>query len=184
MKTLLMQDANKLYSDPCAYEVHKRKIEDAEYKEIHLDEAQFCNLVFMEANNYVWLVNDCLVRKLTPPGESRRLRDVVRRIEDEYGRGSPIEIFKRLSGDEPWFDDCFFMSARFDERLLGKLKIRDLNEQEKKDSPKGSYYLEDGNHRALVYLVFLCFGVIKEYKPVRAIFSKDWTHIFPWGKKP
>ena len=66
MKTLLMRDANKLYSDPCAYEGHKRKIEDAEYKEIHLDEAQFRNLVFMEANNHVWLVNDCLVRKLTP----------------------------------------------------------------------------------------------------------------------
>ncbi len=184
MKVTLMRDANKLYSDRSAYECHKRKIANAEYKPMCLDEEEFRNLVFMWTNNYVWLLNDDLVGKLTPKCESRRLQDVVERIENEYGRGSPIEIFKRLSGDESWFDGCFIMSARFDCRLLGELKIRDLNEQEKKDSPKGSYYLEDGNHRALVYLMFLHLGVIKEYKPVRAIWSKDWAHIFPWAYIP
>ena len=121
MKVTLMRDANKLYSDRSAYECHKRKIANAEYKPMCLDEEEFRNLVFMWTNNYVWLLNDDLVDKLTPKCESRRLPDVVERIENEYGRGSPIEIFKRLSGDESWFDGCFIMSARFDCRLLGEL---------------------------------------------------------------
>ena len=184
MKRLLMEDANKLYSDPCAYEVHKRKIEDAEYKEIRLDEAQFRNLVFMETNKWVWDDNQALVNKLTPECEPRTLKAVAERIRKVYPHDLPIKIFKRLSEDEPWFDGCFIMSARFDWRLLGELKIRDVNTKEKKDSPSALYYLEDGNHRALVYYMFLHFGVIKEYKSVRAIWSKDWAHIFPWGKKP
>ena len=184
MKISLMRDANKLYSDPSAYECHERKIADAVYKPVCLNEAEFRNLVFMGTNNYVWLLNNDLVKKLTPNGESRRLQDVVERIVTEYPHDSPIAIFKHLSGDEPWFDGCFIMSARFDYHLLGELKIRSLNTEEKNDSPKGSFYLEDGNHRALVYLVFLHLGVIKEYKPIRAIFSKDWTHIFPWSIKP
>ena len=176
-----MRDANKLYSDLSEYKDSKRKIESATYETINLDEAQFRNLVFMEANNYVWLANHELVGKLTPCGEPRTLQDVVERIVTEYGGLSSIEIFKRLSDNEPWFDGCFITSARFDYRLLGELKIRCLNEKEETDSPNGSFYLEDGNHRALVYLMFLRLGEIKEYKPVRAIWSKDWGHIFPWS---
>ena len=183
MKVLLTRDANKLYSDRSAHADNERKIANAEYKPMCLDEAQFRNLVFMWTNNHVWLLNDDLVDKLTPAGESRTLQDVVERIVTEYPHESPIAIFKHLSADEPWFDECFFMSARFDEHLLGELKIRDANAKEKEDSPKGSYYLEDGNHRALVYLMFLHLG-LKEYKPVRAIWSKDWAHIFPWSEKP
>ena len=183
MKTLLMRDANKLYWDPSAYEGHARKIENAEYQTICLDEAQFRNLVFMGTNDYVWLSNQELVDKLTPNDKSRTLEDVASRIIKEYpDDDSPIKLFKRLSDNEPWFDGCFITSARFDYRLLGELKIRPLNEKEKKDSPDGSFYLEDGNHRALVYLVFLRLDLIKEYKPVRAIWSKDWEHIFPWSE--
>ena len=78
------------------------------------------------------------------------------------------KYLQHLSEDEPWFDGCFIMSARFDYRLLGELKIRPLETEETSVSPDGSFYLEDGNHRALVYLVFLHLGLIKEYKPVRA----------------
>ena len=80
--------------------------------------------------------------------------------------------------------ECFIASARFDPRLLGELKIRPLDMEEKRDSPDGSFYLEDGNHRALVYTVFLRLGIIKEYNPVRAIVSEDWEHIYPWITKP
>ena len=184
MKVSLMKDANNLYWDRSRYEIHARKIADAEYTPICLDEVQFRNLVFMGTNDYVWLSNHELVDKLTPKCGSRTLQDVVKRIVTEYPCNSPIDIFKRLSDNEPWFDECFIMSARFDYRLLGELKIRHLDTQEEKDSPDGSFYLEDGNHRALVYLVFLHFCVIKEYTPVRSIFSEDWKHIFPWSIKP
>ena len=183
MKVLLTRDANKLYSDSCAYADNERKIADAEYENKCLSEKDFRDLVFMETNNYVWLSNHELVGALAPQGKPRTLQDVVKRIVKEYDYDSPIKIFKHLSDNEPWFDDCFFMSARFDEHLLGELKIRDLNEQEKRDSPGALYYLEDGNHRALVYYMFIHLK-LKEYKPVRAIWSKDWTHIFPWSIKP
>lgn len=182
MKIALMRDANKIDRDPSRYKTFARKIKQAEYEIICLNETQFRNLVFMGTNDYVWLSNWKLVNKLTPDGESRTLQDVVNRIVAEYRYDSPIEIFKHLSEKEPWFDGCFIASARFDYRLLGELKIRRLTEEEKKDSPCGSFYLEDGNHRALVYLVFLCLGA-EEYKPVRAIVSKDWAHIFPWATK-
>ena len=183
-----MRDANKLYSklysDRSEHEDCKRKMEAAEYKCFSLDEEKFRNLVFMHTNDYVWLLNDDLVNRLTPEGESRTLQDVLNRIVTEYDCNSPIEIFKQLSQIEPWFDECFIMSARFDYRLLGELKIRPLTEHEESGSPNGSFYLEDGNHRALVYLIFLHFGEIKEYKPVRATFCKSWAHIFPWAYDP
>ena len=50
---------------------------------------------------------------------------------------------------------AFIISARFDPRLLGELLIRPLAAYEKPiHSPKIRFYLEDGNHRALVYAVF------------------------------
>ena len=74
------------------------------------------------------------------------------------------------------------MSARFDSHLLGELKIRPLAFEEKEHSSEGSFYLEDGNHRALVYSVFLRLGVIEEYEPVRVIFSEDWETHLSMGK--
>ena len=40
---------------------------------------------------------------------------------------------------------------------------------------------EDGNHWALVHAVFLRLHTEK-YQPVRGIFSKDWTHLYPWAQ--
>ena len=184
MKKLLMEDANKLYWRPSKYEKHCHKIEKAKYKRFYLGEKDFNNLVFMEANNTVWHENQKLINKLTPEGEPRTLKVVVDRIMKEYPYDLPIKIFKHLSENEPWFDGCFIMSARFDPCLLGELKIRPLASEEKEYSSAGSFYLEDGNHRVLVYSVFLRLGIVKEYKLVRVIFSEDWAHIYPWGKVP
>ena len=184
MKRLLMEDANKLYWHPSKYEKHRHKIEKAKYKRSCLSEKDFNRLVFMETNATVWHKNQKLVNKLTPAGESRTLQAVVERIITEYRYRPPIKIFKHLSKNEPWFDGCFIVSARFDPRLLGELKIRSLTDEERTHSSEGSFYLEDGNHRALVYSMFLRLGIIKEYEPVRAIFSEDWEHIYPWGQMP
>lgn len=190
MKSILMKDANKLHSNRSEYEAHQRMIEKATYRRISLDYEKFRNLVFMGTNATVWHQNQDLVDKLTPEGKSRTLGDVVDRIIEEYRHSPddlPLQIFKRLSDDEPWFKESFTMSARFDPRLLGELKIRPLDtadSEEKNISPSGSYYLEDGNHRALVYLLFLRLGVIKVYDSVQAIISDHWEHIFPWQTMP
>ena len=118
MKELLMKDANDLYWCPSKYEEYRRKIQTVTYKTFCIDETQFNSLVFMEANATVWEDNQELVGKLTPENESRTLKAVVDRIVKKYCYNRPIEIFKHLSEDEPWFDGCFIMSARFDHQLL------------------------------------------------------------------
>lgn len=182
MKRLLMEDANKAFCSGSLYEEYARRIANVEYSPLFLNEEQFSNLVFMGTNKTVWDNNQKLVDKLTPEGDPRTLKAVAERILTEYRHDLPIRIFKYLSIDEPWFEGCFIVSARFDPRLFGELKIRLLDMEEKRVSPDGSFYLEDGNHRALVYAVFLQLELIKEYKPVRAILSKDWKHIYPWGR--
>ena len=184
MKRLLMDDANKAFCSGPLYEEYTRRIASVEYSTCCLNEAQFHNLVFMGTNKTVWDNNQELVNKLTPESEPRTLKVVVERILTEYPYALPIKIFKHLSIDEPWFEGCFIASARFDPRLFGELKIRPLDMEEKRISPDGSFYLEDGNHRALVYAVFLRLNIIKQYKPVRAIISDDWEHIYPWITKP
>ena len=182
MKELLLADANRLSASPSEYEATRHQIERAEYKTFTLSEADFYDLVFMEANDTVWANNQKLVDLLTPKSKSRTLKEVVDRILQVYPHESPIKVFKQLSEDEPWFEGCFLISARFDPRLLGELLIRPLTAYEKPaHSPKIRFYLEDGNHRALVYTVFLRLQA-ETYQPVRVIFSQDWTHLYPWAQ--
>ena len=182
MKELLLADANQLSASLSEYEATRHQIESAAYKTFTLNEVDFYDLVFMEANDAVWANNQELVDMLTPKGKSRTLKEVVDRILQVYPHESPIKVFKQLSEDESWFEGCFLISARFDPRLLGELLVRPLTAYEKPaHSPKIRFYLEDGNHRALVYAVFLRLQAEK-YQPVRVIFSKDWTHLYPWAQ--
>ena len=182
MKELLLADANRLSTSHSEYEATQQQIERAEYKIFTLREADFYDLVFMEANDSVWANNQKLVDLLTPKGKSRTLKEVVDRIMTVYPHESPIKVFKHLSENEPWFEGCFLISARFDPRLMGELLVRPLTAYEKPaHSPKVRFYLEDGNHRALVYAVFLRLHAEK-YQPVQVIFSKDWTHLYPWAQ--
>ena len=65
---------------------------------------------------------------------------------------------------------------------LEMVLVRPLTAYEKPaHSPKIRFYLEDGNHRALVYAVFLRLHA-ETYQPVRVIFSEDWTHLYPWAQ--
>jgi len=182
VKELLLADANRLSASHSEYEATRHRIKSAEYETFTLREADFYDLVFMEANDNVWANNQKLVNLLTPKGESRTLKEVVDRILQVYPYQSPIKVFKHLSEDEPWFEGCFLISARFDPRLMGELLVRPLAAYEKPThSPNIRFYLEDGNHRALVYAVFLRLHAEK-YQPVRVIFSKDWTHLYPWAQ--
>ena len=182
MKELLLDDANRLAASPSEYEATRQKINAAAYKIFTLSEADFNDLVFMEANDNVWADNQTLVDTLTPKGQSRTLKEVVDRILKAYPYQHPIQVFKHLSEDEPWFDGCFIISARFDLRLMGELLIRPLAAYEKPaHPPKIRFYLEDGNHRALVYAVSLRLHTTV-YQPVRVIFSQDWSHLYPWAQ--
>ncbi len=178
MKELLLEDANRLSASTSEYETTRQQIDTAVYQTFTLSESDFNDLVFMEANDNVWADNQTLVDTLTPKGKSRTLKEVVDRILKVYPYQHPIQVFKHLSHDEPWFDGCFIISARFDPRLMGELLIRPLAAYEKPShSPKIRFYLEDGNHRALVYAVSLRLHTAA-YQPLRVIFSQDSSHLF------
>ena len=182
MKELLLDDAHRLSASIAEYEATRQQIDAAVYQTFTLDEADFNDLVFMEANDNVWADNQALVETLTPKGKSRTLKEVVDRILKVYPYQSPIKVFKQLSADEPWFEGCFIISARFDPRLMGELLVRPLTAYEKPaHSPEIRFYLEDGNHRALVYAVSLRLHAVA-YQPVRVIFSRNWSHLYPWAQ--
>ena len=122
-EALLLADANQLSASLSEYEATRHQIESVEYKTFTLSEADFYDLVFMEANDAVWANNQKLVDILTPEGKSRTLKEVVDRILKVYPHESPIKVFKHLSEDEPWFEGCFLISARFDPRLMGELRL-------------------------------------------------------------
>ena len=88
MKELLLADANRLSASPSEYEATQRQIERVEYKTFTLSEADFYNLVFMEANDNVWANNQKLVDILVPEGKSRTLKEVVDRILEISARES------------------------------------------------------------------------------------------------
>ena len=182
MRTLLLADANRLSASPVDQAAIRQQRDAAVYQNLMLSESEFNNLVFMEANDNVWADNQALVDRFTPAGQSRTLKRVVDRILEAYPYKCPLQVFKHLSADEPWFEGCFIISARFDPRLLGELLIRPLTTYEKPAHPPTiKFYLEDGNHRALVYAVSLRLHT-EAYQPVRAIFSRDWSHLYPWGQ--
>ncbi len=184
MKKLLIEDANRLYNNPTEYAEICEKIETVRYKTFAISEADFNTLVFMEPNTEVWAGKPALVDILAPKGKPRTLGDVVARILTAYPYQNALKLFKQLSEDEPWFEGCFIICARFDLRLFGELLIRPLAPYEKpahSESPDVTFYLEDGNHRALVYATLLKLRE-KTYHPVNVILSKDWCHIYPWAQ--
>lgn len=182
MKTLLLADANRLFASPTDHAATRQQRDAAVYQSLMLSESGFNDLVFMEANDNVWANNQALVDRLTPSGQSRTLKEVVDRVLEVYPYQHPIQVFKHLSADEPWFEGCFIISARFDPRLLGELLVRPLTTYEKPAHPLPiRLYLEDGSHRALVYAVSLRLQA-EAYQPVRAIFSRDWSYLYPWGQ--
>ena len=66
MKKLLLADAHQLLASESEYEATGQQIERTEYKTFTLGEADFYDLVFMEANDSGWANNQKLVDTLTP----------------------------------------------------------------------------------------------------------------------
>lgn len=90
MKTLLLADANRLLASPSDHEATRQQRDAAVYQTFMLSEADFNDLVFMEANDNVWTDNQTLIDRLTPTGQSRTLKEVVDRVLEAYPYQRPI----------------------------------------------------------------------------------------------
>ena len=202
MKSLLLKNARKIYSNGSEAQNSRDRIKNAIYEERTLDtENDFLQLVWMNSEN---ILGSEMFDQLTPINEPRTLKNVVERIRNNYPYDSPHYIFEVLnyklsslkqvkqkdrshwlgkSADNKWFENCIVMNGTFDPRLIGELWVRDLLKG-KLESPEGRYYIEDGSHRALVYALNLEFNNVVKYIPVKIRLCKSWRHILPWAQEP
>ena len=124
------------------------------------------------------------------------LKCVVKKVMLYEGRKftDPTDYFRTLLSikpiDEttPWFHRHMMLSQKFNRLLMAPLWVRNLtchdhdhpdHFNERKHYPNGSFYVEDGNGRALVYAIHLACGM--EYEPVKVIHGTTWDGIFDWG---
>ena len=152
-----------------------------EFTKLRLTEDEFFNLVFMnpspawtdKPDEHEFLLSIC----------GRTLKEVVGKvIEKSSFRGhDPTNVFKNIGvvaegEDKPWFEHHTSISQCFDRAQMGELWIRNLSDYsggENETCPNGSFYVEDGNHRALVYAMYVKLGKI-QYNPVDAIHATSW----------
>lgn len=152
---------------------------------------EFDNLVFMgapsqwkeakdECNSYNFLYDLC----------HKPLKYVVEKVMRDEKHSDPNLVFENLlditAKDEkyPWFLKHLRISRHFNRELMDRLWIRNLTKYDDDDKnedkkcernkcPDGSFYMEDGNHRALVYAVHIACGV-ESYRPVKVLHATSW----------
>lgn len=152
-----------------------------EFTKLRLTKDEFFNLVFMNEpphwkdnpEKYKFLLSLC----------GRSLKTVVKKVKKEssYEGQNPTDVFKGINvvskdGGNPWFQRHVKISQDFDKKRMDKLWIRNLSDYpggEKDKCPSGSFYVEDGNHRALVYAMYIKLGKV-EYSSVDAIHATSW----------
>ena len=125
----------------------------------------------------------------------RPLKEVVQVVIEESGLKeqdlTSIAVFEKLDmkakhkrgGEEPepWFQSYVDLSRCFNKKLMPPIWIRNLSyspdektDTEKKRCSDGTYYIEDGNHRALIYALRLKFGEEENYDPFPAVHATSW----------
>ena len=161
-----------------------------EFTRLKLTRDEFDNLVFMgeppwwreDEERHRFLIDICY----------NPLKKVAQKVIEQSGlQGQdriPVKIFdsidiiakdeKGQTEEESWFKRHARLSLCFDKNLMGELWIRNLvkscvGARERKYSPTGTFYVEDGNHRALIYAVYLELGKAV-YEPVDAIHATSW----------
>ena len=98
MQSLLLKNARDIQIDPVKREESRRKIKEAVYYERTLyTKNEFFRLVWMKADN---ILGSNLYKRLTPENEPRTLKNLVKRIRDQYDYDdydSPHKIFEALN---------------------------------------------------------------------------------------
>ena len=181
-----------------------------EFTELQLCQEEFNNLLFMNPPKE-WNRDECPELPFAEEHEflynlcSKPLEEVVKKVIERSGfKGpniDPTEVFESMQDvkarneDVPWFESHALLSKHFNKKLMNRLWIRNLthwqNENgkwvgERIDNPECSFYMTDGNHRALVYAMYIaCSKDI--YKPVKALHATSWdiaSGILGWQPQP
>ena len=156
-----------------------------EFTIIQLTENEFNNLVFMHPPSY-WTDVECYPlregQKFLNSLCVKPLHHVVQKVIERSGLDgqnlNPTKVFENIDviarGDtEPWFRPHARISRHFHKSLMTPIFIRNLSSHERNQCPSGTFYADDGNHRALVYAVHIACGATT-YEPVEAIHATSW----------
>ncbi len=155
-----------------------------EFTKLQLTRDEFNNLVFMGPPSS-WK-KDRHKHEFLLSLSYKNLKHVAQKVKEESGvegqNPNPTEVFKNIdiipTGDEtPWFKRHACLSQHFHKSVMGKIWIRNLTNYdggERDCCPQGTFYIEDGNHRALVYAVHIECGSAT-YDPVEAIHATSWN---------
>ena len=156
-----------------------------EFTKLRLDESEFNNLIFMNAPR--WWKTDKVNHEFLLKICTKPLWFVVEKIIEESGlitATDPAEVFGELQGirakknngeweENSWFKSHLQISKDFNKALMGDVWIRNLSKEEKSECENGSFYLEDGNHRVLVYALHNRLKKLP-YDPIEAIHATSW----------
>ena len=116
------------------------------------------------------------------------LKQVVEKVIERSGLQvpylDPTRVFQKVriiarGEDTPWFERHACLSQHLHKSLMGELWIRNLSKYdggERHKCPSGTFYIEDGNHRALVYAMHVECGAL-DYEPVAAIHATSWDLV-------
>ena len=108
----------------------------------------------------------------------------VVKVEESADQQLTTEIFEGLldisargrdGSDEqrPWFMDHKELNQCFNKDFMPPIWVRNLSSDERNSCPNGSYYIEDGNTRSLVYALKAISEEVK-YTPFPAIHATSW----------
>lgn len=155
-----------------------------EYTKLQLNENEFNNLVFMnapshwkdDAKNHKFLICIC----------GSPLNEVVDKLTKESGidlnSATAAKVFEKVfhiketskkGKRQSWFQRQLNMSKEFEKNKMNDLWIRNLRPSERKDNPNGSFYIQDGICRSLVYAMKIKHEGVT-YCPVKAIHATSW----------
>lgn len=126
------------------------------------DENSFLSLIWQEIDD---------TRLLTPPGESRTLRDIVHRMIDQSLTLEDLtsDLGKPEHSHKPeWFKKCLVINSDFDFNHFGWIAVVPAIDSERTQSPTGSFYIYDGVHKTLVLSKRLLSGET-QFQPVEAL---------------
>ena len=163
-----------------------------EFTELHLTQTEFNNLVFMNPPKE-WKREECPELPFEEEHEflfdlcSKPLKEVVKKVIDRSElkgfKIDPTEVFESMQDikarneDVPWFESHALLSKHFNKKLMDRLWIRNPTYWqngngewvgERTENPECSFYITDGNHRALVYAVHVACGK-ETYEPVKVL---------------
>ena len=171
----------------------KGSTDNVVYTHITLSEEGFNNLVTFNAPTRFGKDGKLFLKSLCAVRLCKAVETVLKKISDCDGHGG--SIWEKLgmalkdtsdSCDE-WITGILSLSKSYDYDCMGKLWIRNLSYpdctfsgglNDGKENPDGSFYITDGNRRALTHALKVKSGEFA-YKdcPIMAIHATTWSNI-------